>query len=60
MPTAEREPSAELRVPHLFWGLKPHAGVVEALNTLVAHVGDTRDPWFLADNLITFGHSAAS
>ena len=25
MPTAEREPSAELRVPHLFWGLKQHA-----------------------------------
>jgi glycosyltransferase involved in cell wall biosynthesis len=57
MPTVEREPSAELRVPHLFWGLKQHAGVVEALNTLVAHMGDTRDPWFLADNLITYSHS---
>ena len=30
---------------------------VEALNTLAAHIGDTRDPWFLADNLITYSHS---
>jgi glycosyltransferase involved in cell wall biosynthesis len=51
---------AGLRIPHLFWGMKTQPAVVEALNTLVARVGDTGDPrgaWFLADNLITIAHT---
>jgi glycosyltransferase involved in cell wall biosynthesis len=51
---------AGLRIPHLFWGMKTQPAVVEALNTLVARVGDAGDPrgaWFLADNLITIAHT---
>jgi O-methyltransferase len=57
MPVPERTPSGALRVPHMFWGLKRHPGIVDALNMLVARMGDTSDPWFVADNLITFSHS---
>jgi O-methyltransferase len=49
-----------LRIPPVFWGLSRYPCAVEALNTLVAQAGDTGDPngaWFLADNLITFGHT---
>jgi len=56
-PTPEQKPSATLRVPHLFWGLQSNAGVVQALNVLVDRVGDPNAAWFLADNLITFGHN---
>lgn len=49
-----------LRIPPVFWGLRDHPGIVEALQLLVARAGDAGHPlgaWFIADNLVTFGHT---
>ena len=51
---SEPATATELRVPHLFRGLNKTTGIVEALNTLIARIGDRHGEWFLADNLITF------
>ncbi len=50
----------ELRIPQVFWGLPADSGATEALRALVASAGDVSDPrgaWFVADNLITLGHT---
>ena len=49
-----------LRIPSVFWGMQEGSSVCSALQTLVATAGDAGDPagpWFIADNLITFGHT---
>jgi O-methyltransferase len=49
-----------LHVPSLFWGLQQSPESLAALRALVssaAGIGDPRRPWFIADNLITFGHT---
>ena len=50
----------ELQVPPVFWGLQDSPASVAALRALVASMpgaGDAHGPWFIADNLITFGHA---
>lgn len=52
--------SPGLHVPSLFWGLEGDAEATRLLRALVAAapgVGDPRGAWFIADNLITFGHT---
>jgi O-methyltransferase len=49
-----------LQIPPVFWGLQHSPDAAEALRALVAAVpvpGDARSPWFIADNLITYGHA---
>ncbi len=49
-----------LHIPSLFWGLQQSPESLAALRALVASaagIGDPRGPWFIADNLITFGHT---
>jgi len=57
---ASHNGSAEdLRIPPVFWGLQHNPEAAAVLRTLVATAspGDARNPWFIADNLITFGHT---
>lgn len=49
-----------LRIPSIFWGLQQSPDTLAVLQALVAgaaDAGDPRGPWFIADNLITFGHT---
>ena len=49
-----------LRIPGVFWGLPHGSNTLAALQALVAtatDASDPRGPWFIADNLITFGHT---
>jgi O-methyltransferase len=49
-----------LHVPPVFWGLQDSPDSLAALRALVASMpgaGDAHGPWFIADNLITFGHT---
>ena len=49
-----------LRVPSVFHGLQQIPQALEALRALVAsapNATDPRGPWFIADNLITYGHT---
>lgn len=49
-----------LHIPSVFWGLQQSPDAVAALRALVAAtpgLGDPHGPWFIADNLITFGHT---
>jgi hypothetical protein len=44
----------------VFWGLQGNPDAEAALRALVAAayaIGDPAGPWFIADNLITFGHA---
>lgn len=59
MPDGHDHPS--LRVPPIFFGLPSNAPLVASLSRLTTQIGDPSDPfgqWFIADNLITFGHTA--
>lgn len=50
-----------LRIPQIFFGLSGNAAVVQTLNHLIDQIGNVADPrsqWFMADNLITYGHTA--
>jgi predicted O-methyltransferase YrrM len=50
-----------LRIPQIFFGLGQTSGLVGTLNRLIDQIGDVADPrsqWFMADNLITYGHTA--
>jgi len=52
--------ASALRIPSVFHGLQQMPEAVAALRTLVANavgVGEPHSPWFIADNLITFGHT---
>jgi hypothetical protein len=58
--TLDPPPHAGLRVPSLFFGLHDTPEVVADLQALIRRLGDVTDPfgaWFIADNLITFGHT---
>jgi len=48
-----------LLVPSVFFGLHNDQPALGALQTLarIGDVGDPRGPWFMADNLITYGHT---
>ena len=48
-----------LLVPSVFFGLQNNASALDALQALarLGDVGDPRGPWFMADNLITYGHT---
>lgn len=49
-----------LLVPSVFFGLAnnaPAQAALEALTALDNRIGDPRGPWFIADNLITYGHT---
>jgi O-methyltransferase len=49
-----------LLVPSVFFGLDDNPPALAALQTLAhldENMGDPRGPWFMADNLITYGHS---
>jgi predicted O-methyltransferase YrrM len=50
---------AGLVVPPVFFGLRNHEASLAALQALATQgsVGDPRDPWFMADNLITLNHT---
>lgn len=57
---SDQTDAAGLRIPNVFWGLQEMPEALAALRALVASavsLGDPRGPWFIADNLITFGHS---
>lgn len=59
MPDGVVEPA--LRIPQIFFGLSERDHLVRALNHLIDQIGDVADPrsqWFMADNLITYGHTA--
>lgn len=59
MPDGAAEPS--LRIPQIFFGLEQAPHLTQALNRLVRAAGDAGDPrsqWFIADNLMTYGHTA--
>jgi O-methyltransferase len=50
----------KLQIPSVFWGLQDSPGAEAALRALVATipgVGGADGAWFIADNLITFGHT---
>ncbi|HET7880215.1 MAG TPA: class I SAM-dependent methyltransferase [Acetobacteraceae bacterium] len=49
----------DLHIPPVFWGLQHNPDAAAALRALVATAGPghPRNPWFIADNLITFGHT---
>jgi O-methyltransferase len=52
--------ASALRIPSVFHGLQQMPETIAALRTLVANavgVGEPDSPWFIADNLITFGHT---
>jgi O-methyltransferase len=50
--------SRGLQIPSLFWGLQQSPDTLAALRNLVSTVARAGDgPWFIADNLITFGHT---
>lgn len=58
MPDGDRH--IGLRVPQLFYGLEGMPAVVQRLNALMLELGDVGDPrsgWFVADNLMTYGHT---
>jgi predicted O-methyltransferase YrrM len=49
-----------LLVPTVFFGLDQNAPATAALQVLAGldnQIGDPRGPWFIADNLITYGHT---
>jgi O-methyltransferase len=49
-----------LLVPTVFFGLDKDAAAMAALQALARlddRMGDPRGPWFIADNLITYGHT---
>src|SRR5262245_47797199 len=51
---------AGLRIPSVFWGIEDNGEAAAALRALIASVpgaGDPQGPLFIADNLITFGHT---
>jgi O-methyltransferase len=53
-------PPQGLRIPSLFWGVPDDSDVCAALRALLATTpdpGHPDGPWFVADNLITFGHT---
>jgi predicted O-methyltransferase YrrM len=57
---SEQAATVGLLVPSVFWGLQDYPEAGAALRALVASTGtagDPRGPWFIADNLITFGHT---
>jgi predicted O-methyltransferase YrrM len=59
MPDGDVVPA--LRIPQIFFGLTQQAEWVTTLNRLIGQIGDVGDPrsqWFMADNLITYGHTA--
>ncbi len=59
MPDGVVEPA--LRIPQIFFGLSERTNLVRSLNHLIDQIGDVADPrsqWFMADNLITYGHTA--
>lgn len=59
MPDGVVEPA--LRIPQIFFGLTGQPDLVRVLNQLIDQAGDVGDPrsqWFIADNLITYGHTA--
>lgn len=59
MPDGLTEPA--LRIPQIFFGLSERTDLVRSLNHLIDQIGDIADPrsqWFMADNLITYGHTA--
>ena len=52
--------SYKLNIPPVFWGLNDSPGSEAALRSLVGTIpglGDSDGSWFIADNLITFGHT---
>ena len=48
-----------LTVPSVFWGLGAMGEATAALRTLaqMEGVGDPNNAWFVADNLLTYGHT---
>ncbi|MGE0419451.1 MAG: class I SAM-dependent methyltransferase, partial [Acetobacteraceae bacterium] len=59
MPDGAIPPS--LRIPPIFFGLDSQPELTRLLNQLVQMIGNSGDPtsqWFIADNLITYGHTA--
>ena len=49
-----------LHIPSVFYGLQQYPDALAALRALVASAPNATDPngpWFIADNLITFGHA---
>jgi O-methyltransferase len=52
---------AALRVPAIFYGLDSAPELVSMLNAMIRRLGDITHPgsqWYIADNLLTFGHTA--
>src|SRR4051812_5437802 len=50
---------AALRVPAIFYGLDSAPELVGMLNAMIRRLGDVSHPdsqWYIADNLLTFGH----
>src|SRR5579871_3742007 len=59
-PMSDQSIASTLRIPSVFYGLEQMPETVAALRSLVANavgVGEPDSPWFIADNLITFGHT---
>jgi predicted O-methyltransferase YrrM len=47
-----------LQIPSVFYGVQQHPEALAALRALVASAGnDPNGPWFIADNLVTYGHT---
>jgi O-methyltransferase len=49
-----------LQIPSVFYGVQRQPEALAALRALVASVGNAADPnglWFIADNLVTYGHT---
>lgn len=49
-----------LQIPSVFYGVQQHPEALDALRALVVaagNAGDASSPWFIADNLITYGHT---
>src|SRR5262249_40961904 len=58
--SSQTVPPQGLQIPPVFWGLQQLPEAEAALRNLVTAavaLGDPRGPWFIADNLITFGHT---
>jgi O-methyltransferase len=55
---ADEPVQSGLLVPNVFFGLRdPSVIAVLQELTRAANAGDSRGPWFIADNLITYGHT---